>query len=74
MISKVEKGIKELVFREHPEYRDNLEKNIGLSYAIYGSYYAFQENRGQDLEQVITILGKCAGYASSLILQAEAEP
>ena len=74
LISKVEKGIKELVFREHPEYRDNLEKNIGLSYAIYGSYYAFQENRGQDLEQVITILGKCAGYASSLILRAEAEP
>ena len=71
LISKVEKGIKEMVFREHPEYRDNLAKNMGLSYAIYGSYYAFQENRDQDLEQVIAILGKCAQYAASLLLQDE---
>ena len=60
-----------MVFREHPEYRDNLAKNMGLSYAIYGSYYAFQENRDQDLEQVIAILGKCAQYAASLLLQDE---
>ena len=71
LISKVEQGIKEMVFREHPEYRDNLAKNMGLSYAIYGSYYAFQENRDQDLEQVIAILGKCAQYAASLLLQDE---
>ncbi len=71
LISKVEKGIKELVFREHPEYRENLSKNIGLTYAIYGSYYAFQENRNQDSDQVIAILGKCAGYAASLLLLEE---
>lgn len=71
LISKIEKGIKELAFREHPEYRDDLAKNIGLTYAIYGSYYAFQENRGQDTERVITILGTCARYAASLILQGE---
>lgn len=68
LISKVEQGVKELVFRELPECRENIVTNVGLSYAIYGSYYAYQENRHYDPALVVSILGKCAQYAANFLL------
>lgn len=71
LISKVEKGVKELVFREHPEYREDIVRNVGLTYAIYGSYFAFQENRHYGQELVVSIIGKCSQYAASFLLLNE---
>ncbi|MDE7288944.1 MAG: TetR/AcrR family transcriptional regulator, partial [Oscillospiraceae bacterium] len=58
-------AIKELFFSQYPQYADDLEKNIILTYSVYGSYYAFSENREYGDDAVIDIIGE----ASSLLLK-----
>lgn len=38
----LEKGIKELVYREYPAFREDLERQVILIYTIYGGYHAYQ--------------------------------
>lgn len=43
LANRLEAGIKELVYQKYPEYRNDAEKNIFLSYTIQGAYHAFFE-------------------------------
>ncbi len=58
LVQKIEHTIKELAFEKYPQYRDDPQKNILLSYSIYGSYYAFYENRSYGDALTIGIIGK----------------
>ncbi len=42
---KLKQLLKELVFGAYPQYRDDKDINIMLTYILYGCYYAFYENR-----------------------------
>lgn len=42
LIDRLAEGIRELVFREYPEFRNDIQKQLLLTYTIYGGYYAYQ--------------------------------
>ena len=58
LVHKIEKSLKELVFRKYPEYQNDAAKNITLTYCIYGGFYAFWESREYNTETVIDMIGK----------------
>lgn len=68
LIYKIEQQMKELIFREHPEYKNDISKNVCISYAIYGTYYSFMEHQNYDKEQVIFLLGRITQYATDLLV------
>ncbi|PWM71817.1 MAG: TetR/AcrR family transcriptional regulator [Bacillota bacterium] len=41
---KVEQGVKELLFSQNPEWKEDVRVNALISYAVFGSYYAFVNN------------------------------
>lgn len=61
LIDFLEKGIKEMIYRKYPEYRNDPEKQILLTYSIHGGYYAYQNNQNIDeatLARVIENISK----------------
>ncbi|HIX58960.1 MAG TPA: TetR/AcrR family transcriptional regulator [Candidatus Blautia gallistercoris] len=58
LIAKTKAQLRDLVFRTYPEYEQDPIRNIVLSYAIYGSYYAYTENRHYGEDMVISALGQ----------------
>ena len=61
LTNKLEARIKELIFITHPEFKDNLEKNITISLLIQGSVHTFLKYKEEDTEQVIEILADTIG-------------
>lgn len=55
---KTETTLKNLIYKLHPEYINDIEKNVMLSFKIYGGFYAFKESQKYDKYQVISIIGK----------------
>ena len=55
---KILTAIKEQVFAKYPEYADSPEKNIMLTYTVYGGYYAYYESRKYDDNTVVKIIGE----------------
>ena len=55
---KLHTAIKEQVFAIYPEYADSPEKNIMLTYSVYGGYFAFCENQEFDDSTVVKIIGE----------------
>ena len=56
LVSKIDKALKELVFEKYPHLRREPHPNIGLTFAIYGGYYAYMEGRSYDRDLVVSIL------------------
>lgn len=54
LTNKLEVEIKRTIFEKYPEYKDDAEKNILLSYCVHGAYYAYVNNQNADTE---TLLG-----------------
>lgn len=50
-------AMKEQFFERFPEYANNCEKNITLTYTVYGGYYAFVENRSYGDDVLIQTFG-----------------
>lgn len=61
LTNKLEARIKELIFITHPEFKDNLEKNITISLLIQGSVHTFLKYKEEDTDQVIEILADTIG-------------
>lgn len=57
LIHKIVQSIKELVFAQHPEHKDDLVKNVLLSYCVYGGFYALHENREYEDKELAEIIG-----------------
>lgn len=54
---RVHTAIKSLFFSMYPEYANDVEKNVMLTFSVYGSYYAFSENRKYGDNDVISVIG-----------------
>ncbi|WP_270815612.1 TetR/AcrR family transcriptional regulator [Hungatella effluvii] len=67
LIQKIESSLKKLIYERHPDYRDDPVKNLILSYQIYGAYYAFSENRGENVTEVIAVLGRISEELQKLL-------
>lgn len=66
LADRIETSIKELVFQKYPEYRNDEEWNIILSFCIQGGYHTFQRNRDRDMNTVIAMIGKISEVAQGL--------
>lgn len=71
LVSKIERAVKELVFEKHPQFRQQPAPNIGLTFAIYGGYYAYAESRNYDQETVIAVLGEISRKIGELLALPE---
>ena len=60
LAGRLETAIKELVFRKYPEYQNNVEINILLSYCIQGAYYAYVNNQSADTDTLIQVIENIA--------------
>ena len=54
----LEEEVKKLIWRKYPRYKDDLEKNILLSYGIYGSFYVYLNNQDADPDMLIRVSEK----------------
>lgn len=57
LADRIEAGVKEMIFRKYPEYRESAAKNILLSYCIQGAYHAFLGNRDADNAVLVQVIG-----------------
>lgn len=60
LIQQLDAQIKEMIFRECPGYKNDLEKNAQLTFIIQGGFYAFLEMKQMqvDTEHAIDILSR----------------
>ena len=65
--SKIEQSIRKVAFEHNPELQGDLRYQILLSYCIYGAYYAYVQNDGEDLYTVTGIIGKISAAARQAI-------
>ena len=76
LVQKIEAALKELVFGAYPQYRDDKDINIMLTYILYGCYYAFYENRKYGdvpvLSSITELTGKTAQAALKMIKKLKA--
>ena len=71
LVQKIEIALKELVFGAYPQYRENRDINIMLTYILYGCYYAFYENRKYGdvpvLSRITELTGETAAAAPKMV-------
>lgn len=53
LANALEAGIKEVVYQRYPEQKDDVRKNILLSYSIQGGYHAYLNNRDVDEDTLV---------------------
>ena len=56
LASHLEIIIKRLIYKKYPEYKNDIEKNILLSYCIHGAYNASLSNPTADPDTIIRVL------------------
>lgn len=56
LIQRMESNIKAHIFKLFPEYRSDIEKELLLTFTIYGCFYAFNSYKSEDYDRVIEIL------------------
>ena len=70
----LEKSLKEYIFGLHPDYREDLEKNVILTYLIQGAYHAYIQYRGEDPKTILLMINKMASAVLRLYTRPEAPP
>lgn len=68
LAERIERSIKELIFEKYPEYRDNVTKNVILSYCIQGGYHAYAGNPQCDVNQLVDIIGALTGSIKDFMM------
>ena len=60
LATRLEKRLKEYIFSLHPDYRDDLEKNVVLTYLIHGAYHAYIQYRDKDPKSILLMINTMA--------------
>ncbi|MBQ8926751.1 MAG: TetR/AcrR family transcriptional regulator [Oscillospiraceae bacterium] len=66
----LEKRLKTYIFELHPEYREDLEYNVVLTYLIHGAYRAYMQYRDREPKEILLIINT---VASSVLRQYTGE-
>ena len=69
LVQKIEIALKELVFGAYPQYREDRNINIMLTYILYGCYYAFYENRRYGDVAVLSSITELTGQTAAAALK-----
>lgn len=57
-ITLFEKELKALIIKVKPEYQESLEKNVAITYLIYGGYYTYMKYHKIDASVVFKLIAK----------------
>ncbi|MDO5399131.1 MAG: TetR/AcrR family transcriptional regulator, partial [bacterium] len=68
LVDRLEKSMKDFVYKKYPEYSHIPEIDIFLTYSIKGGYYAFAENKSCDIQLRTSVIGDIAEYISGRIV------
>ncbi len=68
LVDRIEKELKKLLYEAYPQYKNNLEADVLLTYLIKGGYYAFQDNSKYETSSLISVICETAEYISERIL------
>ena len=63
---RLEKRLKDYIFERHPDFRNDLEKNVILTYLIHGAYHAYMQYRDADSKQVLLMINTMASTVLNL--------
>lgn len=66
LATHLETIIKKVICAKYPEYENDIEKNILLSYCIHGAYNASLSNPDADVDTVIRVLEKAVNALKPL--------
>ena len=58
LANQLDRELKKVIFRKYPEYKNDIEKNILLSYCIQGTYHAYLSNPEADTETFVRTIEK----------------
>lgn len=64
LLPKLQEAIRERLFECNPEYRDDLQVNLFLTYSIFGGYYAYHENPRFDDQTLCAAIAEVTQYLS----------
>ncbi|HJC75149.1 MAG TPA: TetR/AcrR family transcriptional regulator [Candidatus Mediterraneibacter faecavium] len=64
---RLDTALKELIFRKYPEYRDDMSKQILLSYSIQGAYHAYLNNPDADTDTFVRTVENIVKRLSPLL-------
>lgn len=53
LLMRIESSLKDVIFSQHPDYKDNIAFNVLFTFSVYGGYYAFDKCRHFGKEAVI---------------------
>lgn len=67
LVDRLEKELKKFIFEKYPEYKNDAEINVLLTYSIKGGYYAFAENRMYDADKLVSAIGGITEYITKRI-------
>lgn len=56
LVDRLEQSLKEVIYTNCPEYKDDLEKDILFTVLIQGTFRAFEQHMNDDYETVLEIL------------------
>lgn len=57
---KIEKSLKDEIYKQFPNQKNNLEQDILLSVLIQGLFHAFMSHNNENIDDVIAIIGNIA--------------
>lgn len=60
LADKIESEVRRFIFEKYPQYKDDPELNILLTYIIKGGYFAYAENSEYSTDMVISVIGELA--------------
>ena len=49
-----------MIFSSHPEVKDSKEKNLFITFSVYGGYYTYINNPNYTLDEVVDFISSMA--------------
>lgn len=65
--NRIEKAVKEMIYRKYPAFEYDLEKNIMLSFCVQGAYHALINHQRQDFDTAVEVMQAMVKHLSILI-------
>ena len=57
-IDLFESGLKQLIKKVNPDYEESMERNVAITYLIYGGYYTYFKFADCGVKKVFDLIGK----------------
>ena len=56
LIDQLESSLKELIYENFPQYKDNLRADIFLTILIQGTFHAYEQHKDKDPQKILEII------------------